>query len=272
MTRDKSTVRSDTSSTQFATATNINVAGEPMQNSQDPSANLQCLINQQQLNMLITDKRLLELRVVALEYVKQIVAKASELSQERQKIKDAQKLTNYYNGSSTNYNGAKTNAHTKLNATTTSTKRLPEPIDPTKEREVLKEAAISINKRFQLVDGSRFVGEKNEKYRDRTTASAGYGTDRHQDRTSDTENNFNLTDRHGNNSSSGVGSTPTKRATNSSRHRSGLHQRLNWHLLVSCFSTCLPQSLVEATSRSATTTSSHGGMGAHRGAGPTSGV
>lgn len=256
-------------STQTA-ATNINPAGEQVPNLQESSTYLQYVNNSfhQQAN-LITDKKLLELRAVALEYVKQIVAKASELSQERQKIKDAQKLTNYYNGTTTNYNSGKTTAYSKSTTTTTSNNRLPEPIDPAKEKAILREAASSINKRFQLVDNQEyFSADRKDSLRNRASSNPRIQA------TSNRENSSvdpsATADRYSNNSTST--STSKRSTTNGSRRRRGLHQRLNWHLLVSCFSTCLPHSLVEAATRSATSATDPTGMGANRSGAPTSGV
>lgn len=245
---------------------------------------------QLQSNNLITDKRLLELRAVALEYVKQIVAKASELSQERQKIKDAQKLTNYYNGTTTNccktnttYLKSTTAAPPQTTATTTatttttaSTKRMPESIDPAIQRAIIREAASNINKRFHLVDNPQQqqqyppVNSIEKRTNDKTGAFL--LCNRAKDNASDTNR---LTDpnlassdhlryqpdtdaaaqwRSGN-LGPAAASSQSKRinagGSTGARRRRGLHHRLNWHLLVSCFSTCLPHSLVEAASRSA---------------------
>lgn len=251
---------------------------------------------QLQSNNLITDKKLLELRAVALEYVKQIVAKASELSQERQKIKDAQKLTNYYNGTTTNCcktnttylksttTTAPANATSNTTATATattaqSTKRMPESIDPATHRAIIREAASSINKKFHLLDNPQPQQQQysiaNSKEKRQNGKSGAFllcnrATNDNANRLTDPKLSSERiagyqcdTQWRATNTNSGPATATASSSSNQSkrinagadsagpRRRRGLHHRLNWHLLVSCFSTCLPNSLVEAASRSA---------------------
>lgn len=161
------------------------------------------------------DKRLNDLRAFALEYVKLIVSKASEISSqaERQELKGQQehKFTHF---NIINVRQGQTNE-----------------LDPSRKVElskVIRKAANQINHQFQLEQD----------------CSRGPQID-------ESVNKQNWVDRHGEADSAnrGVSGSPSgaQGASSSSGKRrtrfGGKH--LNWHLLVSCFSTCLPRTLIE---------------------------
>lgn len=207
------------------------------------------------------DKRLQELRWLALEYVKQIVAKSMELSQQN-------------NNNSTQETAAIHDNHRQQ-------RRPPDQEGAPNDQatmQLIRDASVQINKIFRL-DVEARVGSASSPSTNKKTATfarvdqfkcdtttttttlskrgdymeTDYGTQYEQDNTTtssgnsntattiirNNNNNNNLNNRQEGNSS-GAPAGPARRLK-------GLHQRLNWHLLVSCFSTCLPESLVDTT-------------------------
>lgn len=170
----------------------------------------------------VQDKRLQDLRVFALEYVKQIVAKASELSQERQEAKNAQKLAKYY--------ACDSNQNTKsegANGADNSGK-------------CLRDAALQINHRFQLEtrDQESVVAAANE------AANRKRQIEEHRARgltvyELDEEPYDSARARDEDLEEPGEQVVGARGPGRKRKER-----RLNWHLLLSCFSNCLPGSSI----------------------------
>lgn len=194
------------------------------------------MTKQQTSQRQLQEKKLHDLKVFALEYVKQVVAKASEISQERHEAREAQKLANFYIGT----NCAK--HHEKsLNL---ATDRL------------IKEAAVQINQQFRLpvstVNVQKYSGNEAQDAfalaRPAPPTAYKPGELAHEHRP-----HLLVQQRDGGAKTAGATTTAipaTSRsasaANKTSSRRRRLQQRLNWHLLVSCFSTCLPQTVVDS--------------------------
>lgn len=214
----------------------------------------------------LSDKSLQELRALALEYVKQIVAKSIELSQTHKNVCGPPPPT-----------PAALPPTDKDKSLAARTHQL---TDPT-TRILIRDVAVQIDKRFRLHDNfdantnanshsktTNFV--RINQFRPRlleiTTTTATTTTPTTTTTTRDYAERDYVTV---NNARGQQYNEPTIKETlgagnqcNSSgasarprRRLKGLHQRLNWHLLVSCFSTCLPETLVETANRQANKTS-----------------
>lgn len=198
--------------------------------------NAQAKLNQFSTNS-VSDKRLQELRAFALEYVKQIVAKASELSQGRQEAKNAQKIALFYTGA--NINSAASKGE-------------------------IREAAVQINKQFQLGANEAVVTRQPDalgaKPFTQTTQVKHHVHINHSVQQLDELDQSSIV---GQALEAGLSSSSTSSFANASAANSNkkakkspeqvnckeekrkLYDRLNWHLLVSCFSTCLPQTMAD---------------------------
>lgn len=186
---------------------------------------------QQQLRQKVQDKRFQELRAFALEYVKQIVAKASELSQERQEARNAQKLAQFYTGASYESQEAarrEAQRETCVGQVDVASKRL------------VREAAVQINEKFHL-DQNQSVQRvaRGEREQEQERPSKWPASKR------DKQNSIRLqTNNERGGGAAADGQTSAGRRERA-RDKRKLFERLNWHLLVACFSTCLPQTLAD---------------------------
>lgn len=213
-----------------------------------------------------------ELRALTCDYAKQIVAKASELSQTRKNDIDC--------------------LQKNRNVTSRYQPDVYLRLDPTSQK-ALRDAAQQINRKFQANDLVSIGANRNNsdqddaKFHNESKTNHTYNSQKFhnnvplqnvprqdskslRNRKSSTQNDsaaFTTTTTmrdyveqdYATISSSQDDSDSRKGATdhrnaNSAGGRSrikGLHQRINWQVLVSCFSTCLPQTLVQAATSSA---------------------
>lgn len=227
------------------------------------------------------DKKLQELREFALEYVKQIVVKAGEISQERQETKSkAPQSTRFAQVSST------TRAHlnqqqpnkvlvevgndwqkgpSKVSGVFLSQY---EATDAISER--LSREANEINVQFKLASqysskniereqkkgakgkGRQIHYEYNDDYEDReqigrdwqhSSSSRGHRFVQNDETERRPQDNYKSIEESRKNQANIGGRGNNKRAGKGEKR--GFYHRLNWHLLIACFSTCLPQSMTD---------------------------
>lgn len=193
------------------------------------------------------DKRFQELRAFALEYVKQIVAKADELSREQR------------------CEGVKQQNGQPLPISTTCAGRT-----SIEAAERVGQVAEQINQRFQLnglnkqqqqqQQDSRFatqtitISQQPQKAPPVRPPPVAAGKPKHPvavDEISCEQDEAELARSRGD----------ANKWASGARKRPGLHNRLNWHLFISCFSTCLPQTLVDSMPSSMTKGASGGAGG-----------
>lgn len=251
------------------------------------------------------DKRLQEMKEFALEYVKQIVLKANELSRERNESKRAAATSasqvqkqmedvTKYNSNTNNNNKANFQVNfdgEKQKQDSNSSSVFLTPIEATDAiSERLKLEAGEINKRFKLftnrneeiennnkqqkrVDVPRQIHyeRSNKKVRELVDDRGGNGTNDNpqQDHEQIVRNYQNTTfiaqeqrQHLGNSSQQAYVETGSilrnsqqpqrqkeknqqQQQPQEKRSKRGFYHRLNWHLIVACFSTCLPQSMTE---------------------------
>lgn len=230
---------------------------------------------QAQMNQVkLSERTIQELKLLAFEYVKQIVARAHELSQNAP-VTGSPTVADQLDG------------QVSANKINTSQQGFSELIDPT-SKERICEAAVQINKQFRLANdpSSKGRGEGTGKLKSVTyqqnpvnskTAytQISFGTKKCFTTTSTmtasaaaaamASNNNPIIRRefieqdYATMSSSQEESDPrgaheASRACTGANQPGGrfkgLHQRLNWHLFVSCFSICLPETLAPHTTSS----------------------
>lgn len=155
----------------------------------------------------MADKRLHELRVLALEYVKQIVVKAGELAQDRRTVKLV-----YSFASSQRLSGE-------------------QPVS-------FRDTASQINQRFQL----RPTASPSRAFKPPAPQIS-------SDDLSNTQASLLLTKPQQNQLQQSTNTEPKQHNKNQNKkekRRSARNHRINWGLVISCFSTCLPSTLTEA--------------------------
>lgn len=246
------------------------------------------------------DKRLQEMREFALEYVKQIVLKANELSHERYEVKRAcqvqkqmEDVTKYNsNNNKVNFQVSFNDGDEKQKQDLTNSPVFLTQIEATDAiSKRLELEASEINKRFKLftnreeeiesnnnnkqqkrIKGSRQIRyEKiNKKIGEFDDDNSENGTDdnlqqKHQKIVRNYQNaTLTAQDQHqhpGNSSQQAYTESGSilrnsqqqqrqkekdqQQHSQEKRSKRGFYHRLNWHLIVACFSTCLPQSMTE---------------------------
>lgn len=237
-------------------------------------------------NFQLQDKRFQELKAFALEYVKQIVAKASELSQERHEVKNAEKLTQFYSCNNNNTHStiseqrkrhcslislAANQINERFRLTTcnmTSNKAKEAPSNEKNRND--KSKFVNNNRINNVVQSTTTTKTSNQRtiydgrqqeeqikvqsQKGRETLLKRMEDDDYYD---DLDDGYNANDNNSYRKQTNVKSTTFPNNNNNSsttNHRDSkrdfsgkrkLYQRLNWHLFVSCFNTCLPHTLVE---------------------------
>lgn len=210
------------------------------------------------------DKRYQELRTLAFEYVKQIVAKANELSLEQQQRNlDPKQRRESAKGPNSNTYASATHRQT-IN---------------TSER--VGQVAEQINQQFQLdkelkqlsilhVTSTQQQHQQQKQPQKKPPRPPPVPVSRPKQVVAvdeiSCENEFDDHDER----TRGRGEANNWTASGEARSepkgkgkKGGLYSRLNWHLFISCFSTCLPQTLVDSMPSSMTrgTTGYGGGDG-----------
>lgn len=198
----------------------------------------------------LSEKKIQELRLLAYEYVKQIVAKANDLSQNK----------------SINYENIPTNQSdrqpTRLEDSTVVSREIIQ-IDPANMR-AIREAAVQINKQFRFSNGPSTREQMKTKtvtYKDSAHATQPYAKVTQTIVRADTkysttttaitdpvltrdyiEQDYATMSSSQDENDSRTDANKSDPITDRTRSRfKGIHERLNWHLFVSCFSTCLPE-------------------------------
>lgn len=177
----------------------------------------------------LAEKRLQELRLFALEYVKLIVAKANELSHDRQL--QASYTANKHAGPQATW------------PTVIGSDQLP-------ASRVIRQAASQIDERFRYQD-SRQTKQAQKQCQFQLKTPSPLVQARGQQGAEnwpsggqlDWATSADLQSPQSANSSPLAGGRDRQ-----SRQKRRLTDRLNWHLLISCFSTCLPETLLSADS------------------------
>lgn len=183
------------------------------------------------------DKRLQELRAFALEYVKQIVAKADELSQE-QRCEGVKRQQQLQNGQPLPVSGTICASRTPIDAS-----------------ERVGQVAEQINQRFQLnglnkqqqqqqqdssfVSQTRPIAQQPQKATPGRPPPVATGKPKHPVAVDEISCEQELEEPELARSRGDANKWAAGGPGN--RKRPGLHSRLNWQLFISCFSTCCRQ-------------------------------
>lgn len=236
------------------------------------------------------DKRLQELREFALEYVKQIVLKANELSHDRYEVRKACQQQQMEDGASRissskvvfqvsdqekgdkNSNGV---FLTPIEATDAISERLEHEAGEINKRFKLapanKAALVENKQQAKRVKGSRQIHyepsneshhesgnriDKVELCQDReqivrnyqnapSSAHQNQGISSQQDYIEEAEASISRDSQSKQQQQQRQHDQNQNQHHHQKRSKRGFYHRLNWHLLVACFSTCLPQSMTD---------------------------
>lgn len=228
--------------------------------------NLVSMQTNQQTNQKLNDKKSEELRILAFEYVKQIVAKANELSQiHNASANDSHRLENGTKAPSTTMPTKNSNASLQAESKGSNRTHL---IDTTTKK-LVRDAAVQINENFQSIKTPPASNKQGVCLGTAAQSNAAYrpGLKQYSDgiteETSKLSMNYIEQD-YATMSSSQEDGSSRQGHRNGTRTRTrqrfkGFSQHLNWHLLVSCFSTCLPETLVETAREHAAAGQASGG-------------